>query len=43
MTRSSMAAAMGELTRVTQFWSQAPASQLAASAAGSAPPVTEPK
>jgi hypothetical protein len=32
-----MAAAMGELTLEKQFWSQAPASQLAASAAGSAP------
>ena len=41
-TRSS-AAPTGELTSLKAFWSHAAASQLAASDAGSAPPVTKPK
>jgi len=40
---SSSRAAIGEETRSPAFWSQAPASQFAATVAGSAPPVTKPK
>ena len=40
---SSTTAAAGEETALNAFWSQADASQSAASAAGSAPPVTNPK
>ena len=36
-------AATGEATNSPAFWSHAPASQLAASVAGSAPPMTNPK
>ena len=40
---SSIAAAAGDMTCRAVFWSQADTSQSAASAAGSAPPVTKPK
>ncbi len=40
---SSATAAAGEETALNAFWSHADASQSAASAAGSAPPVTKPK
>ena len=40
---SSTAAAAGEVTTENPFWSQALASQSAASAAGSALPITKPK
>ena len=36
-------AATGDMTRMQAFWSQAPASQFAASAAGNVPPITNPK
>src|SRR5437870_2355459 len=38
-----MRAATGDITRCAAFWSQAAASQFAASAAGNTPPVTKPK
>ena len=40
---SSTTAAAGDETALKAFWSHADASQSAASAAGSAPPVTNPK
>jgi hypothetical protein len=40
---SSSALATGDIIRSPEFWSQAPASQFAANAAGSVPPVTKPK
>jgi hypothetical protein len=40
---SSSAAAAGDITRNAQFWSQALAIQDAPSAAGTVPPVTNPK
>ena len=40
---SSRAAATGEVTRRPAFWSQAVASMLAATVAGSEPPMTKPK
>src|SRR6266478_5307560 len=42
-TISSKAAATGDITVRAVFWSHAPASQLAARAAGKTPPVTNPK
>ncbi len=42
-TTSSTTEAAGEPTHMCAFWSHADASQSAASAAGSAPPVTKPK
>ena len=42
-TISSNLAATGDMTCIAAFWSHAPASQFAASAAGSVPPMTNPK
>jgi hypothetical protein len=38
-----MAETAGDMTRSATFWSQAAVSQLAATAAGNAPPLTNPK
>jgi hypothetical protein len=42
-TVSSATAAAGDMTCIAVFWSHAEVSQSAATAAGSAPPVTKPK